>query len=93
MTPVPTAAAALSPAPAATGIPGRNPRSIALLTHVSGLLAFLLLMVTPLLAQGKNMGQATQYYKQTPPKKFKVIGPKKESSSEITWTDLRSASP
>jgi lipopolysaccharide assembly outer membrane protein LptD (OstA) len=64
----------------------RQTRSIALRTHVSCLLAFILLTAAPLLGQGKNMGQATQYYKQTPPKKFKVIGPKKGGSSEITWS-------
>src|SRR5258706_14311936 len=71
----------------------RHTRSIALHTHVSFLLAFLLLTATPLLAQGKAMGQATQYYKQTPPKKFKVIGPKKGGSSEITWSIPKDAHP
>lgn len=46
----------------------------------------LLLAASSLLAQGKNMGQAGQYYKQTPPKKFKVIGPKKATKSDISWS-------
>src|SRR3954470_9003657 len=46
----------------------------------------LLLAGSSLLAQGKNMGQAGQYYKQTPPKKFKVIGPKKATKSDISWS-------
>ncbi len=55
--------------------------------------SILLLATTPSLFAQKNMGQATQYYKQTPPKKFKVIGPKKGASSEITWSIPKDAHP
>lgn len=32
------------------------------------------------------MGQAGQYYKQTPPKKFKIVGPNKAQKGDIKWT-------
>jgi LPS-assembly protein len=48
-------------------------------------------LTASLLGQGKNMGQAGQYYKQSPPKKFKVIGPKTGEKSEIKFTTGKSA--
>ena len=54
--------------------------------------ASLLLLVSPFLfAQGKDMGQAGQYYKQTPPKKFKLAKPKGEKKSDIHVTVAKGA--
>ena len=51
------------------------------------LVAFLIavLAASSLLAQGKNMGQAGQYYKQNP--KFRVVpGPKRNTGGDIKWS-------
>ena len=50
--------------------------------------AFLIavLAVSPLFGQAKNMGQATQYYKQSS-KRFRVVpGPKKNAGGDIKWS-------
>jgi LPS-assembly protein len=62
----------------------RFPRLAVLLTCAA--------LTVSLLGQGKNMGQAGQYYKQTPAKqKLKIIGPKTGEKSEIKFTTGKSA--
>src|SRR5260370_35362915 len=57
-----------------------------LILHASCLLTLFFAATPCAWAQGKNMGQAGQYYKQRPPKKFKIVQPKTGTKSDIKFT-------
>src|SRR6202171_725595 len=58
-----------------------------LIAHASCLLALLVAATPCAWGQGKDMGQAAQYYKQTPAKKkFKIVQPKTGTKSDIKFT-------